>query len=154
MLSDLKSALNNEPFDDLKYDDVYSTSIINEDENVLIPDIEEVRTAVEEITPSVSLKEEISIPEIVPVYNKKAEKRHKVKKFETLPEIKKNRRSNEKEKIKKLIMIALIAVVMIIMFVTSVVLHFSDGNKAEPVTAAIHYVSILSEVFNNGCRYD
>lgn len=140
MLSDLKSALNNEPFDDLKYDDVYSTSVTNEDENVLIPDVEEVKRVVEEITPAVSLKEEIQIPEIIPAYNKKVEKKRRVKKFETLPEVKKTRRGNEKKQINKLILIALIAILMIIMFVVSVVLHFSDGNETEALTAVIHTV--------------
>ncbi len=153
MLSDLKSALNNEPFDEPKYDDVYSKSILTDDEeeNILIPDVEEVKTAVEKITPSASVKEEIQIPEIVPVYNKKNNKKNKVTKFEMLPEIKKTTPGNDKKNIRKLVVFALIAIVMLIMFVTSVVLHFSDGNEPESVTAviqvALKHIYIYGGVF-------
>lgn len=143
MLSDLKSALNNEPFNELKYDDVYSQSVLTEDESVLIPDIEEVKNTVEEITPSVSLKEEIQIPEIVPAYeNNKSKKSRKIK-FEMLPEIRKSTKGNNKG-VKKLIILALIAVIMVLLFITSLILHFSGGSENEINEAVI--MPVLSQL--------
>ena len=67
MLSDLKNALNNQPFDEVRYEEVYSKSNPAESvgESVVIPDVEKEITVKEQQTEVLSIKEEIHIPEIV-----------------------------------------------------------------------------------------
>lgn len=67
MLSDLKNALNNQPFDEAKFDDVYSESKATgeETESVVIPEVEKDFAKKEQEIDVLSIKEEIHIPDIV-----------------------------------------------------------------------------------------
>ncbi len=148
MLSDLKNALNNEPFEEPKYEEIYSRSIITEqeEESVIIPDVEEIEETEqikEGMTPVLSIKEEIQIPEITPVYKKKPAQKKKPVKYEKLPEIKRPVRRNT-EGIKKLVIMAVIAVVMILLFIASVILHISgndDNNNLNSGVISAYYIS-------------
>lgn len=142
MLSDLKNALENKPFEEPKYDEVYSKSVIltDDEENVLIPDVEEVEQCVEEDTPVLSIKEEIQIPAVDPVYKKRRTSAvaKKPVRLEGLPEIKKVRKNN-KPSAKKLIVTAVVAIILIILLIISVSLH----SKAQ--------VDALNALFINYC---
>lgn len=149
MLSDLKNALNNKPFEDPKYDDVYSKSIEDgeNEEDVLIPDVEEISQHAEEVTPALSIKEEIQIPEIASVYKKKTPQRKKAIRYEKLPEIKKPVRKSSNEGLKRLLILAVVAVLLVVLFIVSAVLHASDLSD-ETITAMISNVSYL--IYNGG----
>ena len=60
MLSDLTNALNNKPFEEAKYNDIYSVSTTAYDipEDVLIPDVEDFEKEPEQETKVISLKQE------------------------------------------------------------------------------------------------
>ncbi len=138
MLSDLKNALMNKPFEEPVYDEIYSKSVNdNDDENVVIPEIEDAQNKTENITPSLSIKEEIQIPEIVPAYKKKITGKKRINRYEKLPEIKKPVSKNKNDSIKKLLILAIVAVLMVILFIVSAVLN-SESNSDEPVTALIY----------------
>lgn len=128
MLSDLKNALNNQPFEEAKFDDVYSTSD-NEtaEESIVIPEVEKNIVKEEKETTVLSVKEEIHIPEL-PKYEYKTGSAHNVvttgKKFEklvdTAPKIKYDFRG-----IKKVILSALVALCFIALFILSAVMNTS-----------------------------
>ena len=64
MLSDLKNALNNQPFEKAKFDEIYSESKTDkqDDESIIIPDVEKAKVSHEQETDVVSVKEVIHIP--------------------------------------------------------------------------------------------
>lgn len=154
MLSDLKSALNNKPFEDPVYDEVYSKSVDSTEEQVLIPEIDEKTDSAEHVTPALSIKEEIQIPEIVPVYKKKNSARKKIIKYEKLPEIKRPVKKENSEPIKKLLILAVIAVILVILFIVSAVLH-SGNSDNQAISAVIstgdELIYSLGGVLLNGC---
>lgn len=154
MLSDLKNALNNKPFEEPVYDEVYSKSVDVSEEQVLIPEIDEQTDNEEQITPALSIKEEIQIPEIVPVYKKKNTQRKKIIKYEKLPEIKRPVKKENKEPVKKLVVLALIAVLLVLLFIISAVLH-SGNSDNQAVSAVIssgtEFIYSLGGVMINGC---
>lgn len=138
MLSDLKNALENKPFEEPKYDEVYSKSIpTEEDEAIIMPEIEEVNKSVEETTPVLSIKEEIQIPAVDPVYKRRkttsANKRPV--KMERLPEIKKPV-AHRTPSAKKLIITAAIAAVMVILLIITFS-FYSNAQHTEIITAYI-----------------
>lgn len=154
MLSDLKNALNNKPFEDPVYDEIYSKSVDNTEEEVLIPEVEVQNDKAEEITPSLSIKEEIQIPEIIPVYKKKNTQHKKIIRYEKLPEIKKPVKKENKEPVKKLITMAIIAILLVVLFIISVVLHSASSDN-QAVSAVIsggtEFIYSLGGVIINGC---
>lgn len=157
MLSDLKNALANKPFEEAVYDEVYSVAEIDEDETteeIIIPEVETVEEIKEEVTPVLSLKEEITIPEISPIYKSDIpQKKKKAVRYAQLPEIKK-KKTGDTDAIKKMIIIAAIALVLIMLLIVSVIMKISDSG-AESTTLMINNIFIFAENYGgallNGC---
>lgn len=144
MLSDLKNALLKKPFEEPKYEEIYSRSVeTQEPDNVVIPEIEDVSKAVEETTPVLSIREEVQIPDVDPVYNKK--KNTHVKKpsirQERIPEIKAPA-VKENPEMKKLIITAVIAAAMVVLLIVSIVLH---NNALSQVSGAVNVYEYISD---------
>ncbi len=156
MLSDLKNALANKPFEEAVYDEVYSVAepdTENASEEIIIPEVELMEEMKEEVTPVLSLKEEITIPEISPVYKSNIpEKKKKTAKYVQLPEIKK-KKTGDVSAVKKMIIIAAIALVLLALLIASVAMKISDSG-AESTTLMINNIFIFAEnyggVFLNG----
>ncbi|MBQ7294851.1 MAG: protein kinase [Clostridia bacterium] len=156
MLSDLQNALSNKPFEEAKYNDVYSVSDGYEmpEEDVLIPDVEEIEREPEKEIEVVSLKEEIKIPDIIPVYKRKpATAKKKAVHYEKLPEIKRKKKP-AKELTEKIIRMAIITVLLFIMMIASMILNADkSGGENKAIAAAIsncNYI-INGGVLFNGC---
>ncbi len=155
MLSDLTNALNNKPFEEAKYNDVYSVTATGYDmpEDVLIPDIEEVEKAPEQETKVISLKQEIKIPEIVPTYKKETPIRKKLNNYEKLPEIKRKKKRN-KEMESRILTMLIITVLLFVLMVTSIVLNASGDEETFQSIAAVvnnYYYSLMEGGLLNGC---
>ena len=154
MLSDLKNALENKPFEEPKFDDVYSKSVTesDEDEAVVIPDIETATGCVEYTTPVLSIKEEIQIPDVDPVYKSRKNPRtvRKTTRSEKIPEIK-TTTVVRKAYSGKLIATAVIALVMILLFILSLILH--NNAKADDNIVAQINCFICDGIFNGGVLY-
>lgn len=156
MLSDLQNALDNKPFSEAKYDDVYSDGAGYDmpEEEVLIPQVEEIEQEPEQEIEVVSLKEEIKIPDITPTYKRKApQTKKKTVRYEKLPEIKR-KKLPAKELTQKIIKTAIITLLMFILMVASIVLNAGKReDKNETIVAAVSsYNYILSGgAFINGC---
>lgn len=157
MLSDLKNALANKPFEEAVYDEVYSVAEITDEEameEIIIPEVELTEEVKEEVTPFLSLKEEITIPEISPIYESNVpKKKKKPVKYVQLPEIKK-KKTGDVTAIKKMIIIALVALVLLFLLIASIVMKISDAD-AETATLMINNIFLLAEnyggVLLNGC---
>lgn len=145
MLSDLKNALENKPFEDAVYDEIYSVAPVQDEneEAIVIPEIDEILESKEEITPVLSLKEEITIPEITAVYKSDmpVQKKRPVK-YAQLPEIKKRKNKNF-EDIKKLIILGVISALLLILLIVSIIMRFNDNNS-EVTNLIINYINIFS----------
>ncbi len=156
MLSDLKNALNNKPFEEAKYDDIYSVSSSAEGEEIVAPDVEEVspESVTEEVTPTVFLKEEIKIPEITSdseFYKKKTQAKRKPAQHAKLPVIKKKVRKDV-DRIKKIIILAVMTLLFFVMFLTSVFLRL--GGKEEKLTTVAAYMNTnLMHSYYGGAVY-
>ncbi len=154
MLSDLKNALEKKPFEEPKFDDVYSNSVNENDggEDVLIPEIEPEAGYIEYTTPVLSIREEVQIPDVDPVYKTKKSGRpsRKPLKNEKIPEIKSTSVSNNPYK-KRLIITAVIAVVMVLVFIFALILH--NKAKADDNISAQINVFISDCIFNGGVLY-
>lgn len=145
MLSDLKNALANKPFEEAVYDEVYSVAPIDEEyeieEAVIVPEYEsqgEEENA-EEVTPAVSLKEEITIPKISPVYQKtpKAKQGKKAVKYASLPEIRKPK-PRQSADVKKMIIVTVVALLLVILLLVSLVMKASAMSLSqESITLCI-----------------
>ncbi len=147
MLSDLKNALHNKPFEEPVYDEVYSKSVNSiDDESVIIPDVDDTNNKIEDVTPSLSIKEEIQIPEIVPAYKKKTSVKKRIMRYEKLPEIKKPVSRNKNDSMKRLLIMAIIALLTVVLFIISAVLH-AENNVEETVVAAISDFSYFYMLF-------
>lgn len=126
MLSDLKNAMNNQPFEAAKFDDVYSASKTDAatDESVVIPEVEQSTLAEEKEIDVLSIKEEIQIPQFdqsrkhYPASENNSEKMEKL--VDTKPAGKLDLRG-----IKKLFFSALTAIALVALFITSAVLNAS-----------------------------
>ncbi len=131
MLSDLKNALNNQPFDKAKFDDIYSESITGaqEVESVLIPDVEHTEVSKECNTEVVSIKEEVHIPYVsTPEYNSsKANKPSAASKIEKMVDTKPVTKFDFYS-LGKLLLSALTAILFIALFVGAVTLNASALN--------------------------
>ena len=156
MLSDLTNALNNKPFEEAQYNDVYSVSAKDYDipeENILIPEVEDFHKEPEQETQVVSLRQEIKIPEIVPTYVKEAEPKKKQVRYEQLPEIRKKKRRN-KEMESRILTMLIITVILFILMIVSIVLHASgDETTVESIAGVInnHYFMLSGGGLLNGC---
>ena len=155
MLSDLKNALAKKPFEAPKFDDVYSKSVTESDENedVLIPEIESANGYVEYTTPVLSIREEVQIPDVDPVYKPRKSGRpvRRTVSNEKIPEIKSTtvkRNPNSK----KVIITAIIAAVMILVFILSLVLH--NYAKADDNIIAQIPVFVSESIFGGGVYYN
>ncbi len=136
MLSDLKNALNNQPFDSTRYDDVYSesNSDFQGDESVLIPDVEQVKVNKEEKTKVVSIKEEIQIPYVsgTPEYtgangasSKGVRNESKMEKIVDTKPVSKFNFYN----LGKLLFSALTAIIFVLMFIGTVMLNVNAVSE-------------------------
>lgn len=129
MLSDLKNALNNQPFEEAKFDDVYSQSQpeSDEDESVVIPDVEKDAAIEEKEIDVISIKEEIVIPEL-PKFDYKPNTARSItandKKFEKLVDTKPKARFDFRG-LKKVVVSAFIAVCLVLLFILSAVMNVS-----------------------------
>lgn len=155
MLSDLQNALDNKPFSQAKYDDVYSSAEGYDmpEEEVLIPEIEEIEKEPEKEIEVISLKEEIKIPDITPTYKRKPQPvRKKTVKYEKLPEIKR-KKLPAKELTQKIIKMAIITVLIFILMLASIILNAGKSeDKNETIVAAIStYNYTFSGGAFNGC---
>lgn len=156
MLSDLKNALENKPFEEPKFDDVYSKSVTepDDDESVVIPDVEPATGYVEYTTPVLSIKEEIQIPDVDPVYRsrKTGKSVRKTTRSEKIPEIK-TTTVVRKSYSGKLIATAVIALIMILVFILSLVLHNNakaDDNIVMQVNCFVYDTVLSGGVFCYG----
>ena len=151
MLSDLKNALEKKPFEEPKFDDVYSKSVTesNEDEAVLIPEIDTAVGYVEYTTPVLSIREEVQIPAVDPVYKTKkgSKPARRPVRNEKIPEIKTSA-SSKKPYSKKLIITAVIALIMILVFILSLILH--NSAKADDNIVAQINIFVYENIFNGG----
>lgn len=150
MLSDLRNALNNQPFDDSKFDDVYSESKVDDenDASVLIPNIEKTNVNKESKTKVVSIKEEIQIPYVAgtPEYkpsdnpaNKRAFAERKIEKIvDTKPVTKFDFYS-----LGKLILSALTAIIFVLIFLGSVLLNVNAVNDNSGIYTTNPYENLL-----------
>ena len=156
MLSDLTNALNNKPFEEAQYNDIYSVTNNGYDmpeEDVLIPDVEDFHKEPEQETKVVSLKQEIKIPEIVPAYKKEPQPKKKTVRYEKLPEIKRKKRRN-KEMESRILTMLIITVILFILMITSIVLHSSgDESNVEAIAGVInnYYFMLSGGGLLNGC---
>ncbi len=156
MLSDLQNALDNKPFEQAKYNDVYSVSDGYEmpEEDVLIPEVEETVREPEKEIEVVSLKEEIKIPDIIPVYKRKPPTaKKKTVRYEKLPEIKRKKKP-AKELTEKIIKTAIITVLLFIMMLASIILNAGKSDGENRTIAAVisncNYI-VNGGVLLNGC---
>ena len=157
MLADLMNALENKPFEEAVYDEVYSVAEVDTDESfedIIIPEIEETEEKKEEVTPILSLKEEITIPEISPVYNSSIpQKKKKAVRYPQLPEIKK-KKTADISAIKKLIIIAAVAVALLLLLIICVAMKISDAGT-ESTALIFDSVLVMAEKYGgvllNGC---
>lgn len=163
MLSDLMSVLNEEPFETVKYDEVYSVSkpaaVADGDfiSSLFADGVAVTEEHLEDVSSPVSLKEEISIPESassINFYKKKATQgAKKSTRYAKLPEIKKPVKKDYTENRKLLILIAL-TVLFFIIFVISVSMQNDSGETATAVSGYITNAlnsCILGGAVLNGC---
>ncbi len=143
MLSDLKNALNNQPFDEAKFDDVYSANHNNSEigESVVIPEVEKSSVTEEKEIDVLSIKEEIHIPDIY-AYNPGANTTHKkipnAKKYEKLVDTKPKTKFDFR-RLKKLMLSALVALCFVLLFIVSAVMNASaffsfDESSSQSLT--------------------
>ncbi len=150
MPCDLRNALDNKPFGEVKYDDIYSVSSLEtRTEEVITPTVEEIspESVAEDVTPTVFLKEEIKIPEITSpteLYPKKTEQKRKPIQHAKLPVIKRRSRKNT-DKIRKTVILAIMTLLFFVMFLTSVFLRMS--NKEDKMTTVA--ANINADVINS-----
>lgn len=156
MLSDLKNALNNQPFDEAKFDDVYSASHVNSEmgESVVIPDVEKSSVTEEKEIDVLSIKEEIHIPDIYaynPGINTTQKKIPNAKKYEKLVDTKPKTKYDFR-RLKKLMLSALVAICFVLLFIVSAVMNASatftaDESSSQPFTDVLglyfHYEGAL-----------
>ena len=138
MLADLENALNNKPFEETHFEDIYSVSdpSMVTDEEVIVPKVEPISDIEPEtVRKPVSLKEEIQIPDISPIdygisdNNKPAgnvKKRRAVPQVK-LPEVKRKKKTPELVP-KKLLILLIVAVCLFILFIVSLKLRLSGGE--------------------------
>lgn len=143
MLSDLKNALLKKPFEEPKYDEVYSKSVeTQEPDSVVITEIESVSKIVEETTPVLSIREEVQIPDVDPVYKKRKHPHIKkpVVKQEKIPEIK-TTAVKETPEMKRMLISAVVAAAMVILLIVSLVLHNNALNQVSGAVCVYEYIS-------------
>lgn len=155
MLSDLTNALNNKPFEEAQYNDVYSVTpqLYDLPEDVLIPDVEEIEKAPETETQVVSLKQEIKIPEIIPTYKKETPAKKKIINYEKLPEIKRKKKHN-REMESKILKLLIITVLLFVLMVTSIALHTKGDDETIQSIAAVvnnYYYMLMEGGLLSGC---
>lgn len=163
MMSDLKNVLENKPFEKAEYDDIYSESLTDdepgaEDKNSEANTFAEYKyepIKIEEASlppvqeePVVSLKEEITIPDVSPMDyasgKKSARKRQHVA-YSSLPEIKPSKKKKAGyNDVKKLIILAAAVLIVLVLLLISIALRVgSSAPEANSVTAMISQNIIL-----------
>lgn len=154
MLSDLKNAMNNQPFDEVRFDDVYSESkpAADGNESVVIPEIEKDFAKKEKEIDVLSIKEEIHIPDIVISGYKGAsfrEATHGGKKFEKLVDTRPKSKFDYRG-LRKVLLSAFVAICFVLLFVFSAKLN-SEAlfNSEEDLLLSANCIYSLN-YFNEG----
>ena len=129
MLSDLKNALNNQPFDEAHFEDVYSqrTAESEEKESVVIPEVEKSFIREEKEIDIMSIKEEIHIPQFDYFeYRTSAVRKNtqNSKKFEKLVDTKPKMKFDFRG-LKKVLMSAFVALCFVLLFIVSAAINSS-----------------------------
>ena len=158
MLSDLKNALDNKPFEELKYDEIYSVSSPTGQEDILIPEVEPTQFEVqpEQVIEVVSLKEEIKIPEITTgfsFYKKKPQGKKKQVKYASLPEIKKKSKKKNTTDMKKMILVSALTFLIFILFCISVIMQGGDDEQTLTTVSAYLYNCFYTLPLSGGALY-
>ncbi|MCM1545003.1 MAG: protein kinase, partial [Ruminococcus sp.] len=174
MYADLKNVLENKPFEKAEYDDVYSVSQTDESEKDEIPfDASAVEykplgetvpiapTVMPVAAPEpvkeehrVSLKEEISIPDVSPsdyaAGKKPMKKRHVA--YSSIPEVKPKRKKSSYSDVKKLIILAAAVLIVLVLLLVSIALRAGSGApEQESIPAVISQnIFFLLGVITNG----
>lgn len=150
MLSDLKNAMNNQPFEDAKFDDVYSVSKTDsaDDESVVIPEVEETIMSEEKEIDVLSIKEEIQIPLFDQSYKHHYKKENNNAKMEKIVDTKPVGKADLRG-IKKLIFSALTAIALVMLFILSAVLNVSAESDGFADIAELNNILIGSSYFHH-----
>lgn len=153
MLSDLKNAMNNQPFEAAKFDDVYSESKSDtqQDESVIIPNLEKTSVKPEKETDVISIKEEIQIPSFPEYNSKKVQHREKSndEKIEKLVDTKPTSEFDFRG-LKKLILSAFIAIIFLAVFIYSAVLNATALYDSYDETICTDSICFVMHYFNGG----
>ena len=153
MLSDLKNALNNQPFDEAKFDDVYSKSSFNaEEESVVIPEVEKNFSKEEKEINVLSIKEEIHIPEITAYAYKSStirSDRSDGKKFEKLVDTRPKSKFDFRG-LKKVLLSAFVALCFVLLFVVSAIMNASAVFELEAMNGAFNLGIINTSLHYEG----
>ena len=157
MLSDLNSVVENKPFEDAHYDDVYSKNVEDDHgEDIVVPEDDKLGKAVEaeRKTEVVSIKEEIQIPDVIPAYKRRSTVKRRVQRYEKLPEIKRVKKS-ETQMLKRLLVALVVAVILVAFLVLCIAVRVNLNNEEELLTTAIiNTFDVLSYKWGgliNGC---
>lgn len=147
MLSDLKNAMNNQPFEKAEYDDVYSESkaLDETDEPVVIPEVKNVSAVKEQEIDVLSIKEEIHIPDIIlSNYSGSAfiSTSGDGKKYEKLVDTRPKSRYDFR-RLRKLMLSAFVAICFVLLFLFSVTLD------ADAAFFPVGYDSDLADTADN-----
>ena len=132
MLSDLKNALNNQPFEAAKFDDVYSASKTDIADDVVIPKVENTVLKEEKEIGVLSIKEEIHIPEMPEpdAYLKEKNGSDNSNKLEKLVDTKPKTKFDFR-RLKNVFFSAILAVALVMLFIYSAVLNASAVNGSD-----------------------
>ena len=133
MLSDLKNALEKKPFEETVYEDIYSVSKPTEEreEKKAFEDISSVSGKKDEEgekpKKAVSLREEISIPDVTPMDyagEKVKPRKKRPSNFEAIPTNRKKKKTSAAD-MRKIIILAAIALVLLILFIASIAMKMN-----------------------------
>lgn len=158
MLADLKNALEKKPFEETVYEDIYSVSSKNDEDDfsqVKADYQENVQQAEQPEKPkkAVFLREDIQIPDISPIDYADGEVKPRKKKpsnFEALPAVRKKQPADAAS-VRKLIILAAVALILLILFIASVALKM-NGDSSITFSQAMSDVS-NTLMINGGCLF-
>lgn len=158
MLADLKNALEKKPFEETVYEDVYSVSSKNDEDDFSQTKADYQEKAQEAQQPekpkkAVFLREDIQIPDISPIDYADGEVKPRKKKpsnFEALPAVRKKKPADVAS-VRKLIILAAVALLLLILFIASVALKM-NGDSSVTFSQAMSDVS-NTLMINGGCLF-
>lgn len=155
MLSDLKAVLQNKPSQEIAYDDVYSKSNQeDENDNSEKEQYVQYKDALDPFKETVKLHEEITIPDITPSdyassYNKPVKRKRPVS-YQQLPKLSQRKKQN-KGNIKSLLGIIIAMVILFILLIVSLSLRLTSDEIETAETFAQSVIIYSFGVIFNGC---